>query len=86
MVINRVFEYKIIQLAHQVTQLSSLNMNADDVKQIVASIASVPLDDGVSFYIKSIAEIIDEAEYPGIRISIEIKFDGVITPLYRLAL
>ncbi|WP_296561905.1 nucleotidyl transferase AbiEii/AbiGii toxin family protein [uncultured Acetobacterium sp.] len=60
--------------------VKGINVNADDVEQIVASIASVPLDDGVSFYIKSIGEIMDEAEYPGIRVSIETKFDGVITP------
>jgi hypothetical protein len=60
--------------------VKGINVNADDVEQIVASIASIPLDDGVSFYIKSIGEIMDEAEYPGIRVSIETKFDGVITP------
>ncbi|MBC3899991.1 nucleotidyl transferase AbiEii/AbiGii toxin family protein [Acetobacterium malicum] len=60
--------------------VKGINVNAEDVEQIVASIASVPLDDGVSFYIKSIGEIMDEAEYPGIRVSIETKFDGVITP------
>ena len=60
--------------------VKGINVNADDVEQIVASIASVPLDDGVSFYIKSIGEIMDEAEYPGIRVSLETKFDGVITP------
>ncbi|MBU4440500.1 MAG: nucleotidyl transferase AbiEii/AbiGii toxin family protein [Firmicutes bacterium] len=60
--------------------VKGINVNAEDVAQIVTSIASVPLDDGVSFYIKSIGEIMDEAEYPGIRVSIETKFDGVITP------
>lgn len=60
--------------------VKGINVNAEDVEQIIASIASVPLDDGVSFYIKSIGEIMDEAEYPGIRVSIETKFDGVITP------
>ena len=61
--------------------VKGINVNAEDVEQIVASIASVPLDDGVSLYIKSIGEIMDEAEYPRIRVSIETKFDGVITPL-----
>ena len=60
--------------------VKGINVNAEDVAQIIASIASIPLDDGVSFYIKSIGEIMDEAEYPGIRVSIETKFDGVITP------
>lgn len=57
-----------------------INVNPEDVEQIIVSIASVPLDDGVSFRIKSIGEIMDEAEYPGIRVILETKFDGVITP------
>jgi len=60
--------------------VKGINVNPEDVEQIIVSIASVPLDDGVSFRIKSIGEIMDEAEYPGIRVSLETKFDGVITP------
>ena len=30
---------------------------------------------------KRISEIMDEAEYPGIRVSMETRFDSVITPL-----
>ena len=40
-----------------------------------------PLNDGVSFRIKRISEIMEEADYPGVRVSMETKFDGVITPL-----
>ena len=39
------------------------------------------MDDGVSFYIKHISEIMEEADYPGVRVSMETKFDGVTTPL-----
>ena len=39
------------------------------------------MDDGVSFRIKRISEIMEEADYPGVRVSMETKFDGVITPL-----
>ena len=39
------------------------------------------IDDGVSFRIKQISEIMEEADYPGVRVSMETKFDGVITPL-----
>ena len=48
---------------------------------MIASTISVPVDDGVEFRVKRISEIMDEAEYPGIRVSMETKFDGVITPL-----
>ena len=48
---------------------------------MIASIISVPVDDGVEFRVKRISEIMDEAEYPCIRVSMETEFDGVITPL-----
>ena len=48
---------------------------------MIATIISVPVDDGVEFRVKRISEITDEAEYPGIRVSMETKFDSVITPL-----
>ncbi len=51
------------------------------VKYIIADIVSVPLEDGVVFRIKQISEIMDEAEYPGVRVSMETEFDGVRTPL-----
>jgi len=41
----------------------------------------VHLDDYVEFQIKKISEIMGEADYPGIRVSMETKFDGVVTPL-----
>jgi hypothetical protein len=48
---------------------------------MISSIFSVSLEDGVTFRVKRISEIMDEAEYPGIRVSMETEFDGVITPL-----
>ena len=51
----------------------------EDVENMIASIISVPVDDGVGFRVKRISEIMDEAEYPGIRVSMETEFDGVIS-------
>ena len=48
---------------------------------MMAEIIAVPVDDGVTFLVKSISEIMDEAEYPGIRITMTTLFDGVRTPL-----
>ena len=53
----------------------------EEVENMIASIISVPVDDGVEFRVTRISEIMDEAEYPGIRVSMETEFDGVITPL-----
>ncbi len=49
--------------------------------RLMAEIIAVPIDDGVTFQVKSISEIMDEAEYPGIRVTMTTLFDGVRTPL-----
>ena len=57
------------------------NVNVEDVENMISAIVSVPIDDGVKFQLKSISEIMDEAEYPGIRVNLTTTFDGVVTPL-----
>ena len=57
------------------------NVNVEDIENLISAIVSVPIDDGVKFQLKSISEIMDEAEYPGIRVSMTTTFDGVVTPL-----
>ena len=61
--------------------IKGTNVSVTDVEMIISRIISIPLDDGVLFRIKRISEIMEEADYPGIRVSMETKFDGVITPL-----
>lgn len=56
-------------------------VGVEELERMIASITSVPLADGVTFKVKNMSEIMDEAEYPGVRISMEAKFDGVVTPL-----
>ena len=61
--------------------IKGTNVSVEDVEMIISQIISIPLNDGVSFRIKRISEIMEEADYPGVRVSLETKFDGVITPL-----
>ena len=61
--------------------IKGANVSLTDVETIISNIIAIPIDDGVSFYIKRISEIMEEADYPGVRVSMETKFDGVITPL-----
>ena len=61
--------------------IKGTNVSVEDVEMIISQIISIALDDGVSFRIKRISEIMEEADYPGVRVSMETKFDGVITPL-----
>ena len=57
------------------------NVNAKDVEKMITGIITVSIDDGITFQVKSISEIMDEAEYPGIRVTMTTLFDGVRTPL-----
>ena len=71
----------MITTARQLKDLKGTNVSVEDVEMIISQIISIPLNDGVSFRIKRISEIMEEADYPGIRVSMKTKFDGVITPL-----
>ena len=61
--------------------VKGINVETTDIKNLIASIITVPIEDGVIFRLKSISEIMDETEYPGIRVSMTTTFDGVVTPL-----
>ena len=61
--------------------VKGINVNVDGVADLIAGIVSVPIDDGVTFRVNKVSEIMDEAEYPGIRVSMTTVFDGVVTPL-----
>lgn len=61
--------------------IKGADVNVEAVENIITDIVSVPLEDGVTFRIKQISEIMDETDYPGVRVSMETEFDGVRTPL-----
>lgn len=61
--------------------VKGVNVNVEDVADLIAGIVSVPIDDGVTFRVYKVSEIMDEAEYPGIRVSMTTVFDGVVTSL-----
>lgn len=61
--------------------IQGLNVNLTDVEKMVEKVIAVPLDDNVIFEIKKLQIITEEAEYPGIRASLQALFDGTVTPL-----
>ena len=65
--------------------IKGANVSLTDVETIISNIIAIPIDDGVSFCIKRISEIMEKADYPGVRVSMETKFDGVITPLKMMS-
>ena len=65
--------------------IKGANVTVADVEQIINVIVSVPMEDSVTFKMKRISEIMEEVEYPGVRVAMETEFDGVITPLNIVA-
>ena len=61
--------------------IKGFSLNTDELKSVVESICSINLNDGVTFEIIRLAEIMDEADYPGIRISMNGFYDGIRTPV-----
>lgn len=63
------------------TTLRGLPLTVEDVSAILSEVVSIPLDDEVTFQVIRITEIMDEAEYPGIRAILETCLDTMRTPL-----
>ena len=61
--------------------IQGTTVDVDQVSDIVSEIISVHVDDGVSFSLKSVSEIMDEADYPGVRVALDALFDKVRTPV-----
>ncbi|MBO5387237.1 MAG: nucleotidyl transferase AbiEii/AbiGii toxin family protein, partial [Lachnospiraceae bacterium] len=75
------------------TTVKAIPLNLEDTKKIVEEICNIPVEDGVTFVITSVDTIMDDFDYPGVRIHIEarlermrntikidISTDDVITP------
>ena len=63
------------------TTLKNLPLNEESAKKIVEEITIIRIDDGMTFEIKSVAPIMDEADYPGIRIMLDTTLETMHTPL-----
>ena len=58
-----------------------IEVTIENVEKVLADIASIPIDDNVNFRIKKTSKIMEEANYPGIRVNMETEFDGMRIPL-----
>lgn len=63
------------------TTIKGFTLNQDKLEAIINQICLININDGVTFEIKSFSEIMDEAEYPGVRISINCFYDNIRIPM-----
>jgi predicted nucleotidyltransferase component of viral defense system len=63
------------------TSIKNINLSAEDVLNVVNEIKDIDIGDGVMFEVKEVSNIMDDMEYPGIRISLNAIMEKLITPL-----
>ena len=63
------------------TSMKNLNLSAEDALRVVNQVKDIDLDDGVSFDVKDVSNIMDEMEYPGIRVTMNANVGRLMTPL-----
>ena len=63
------------------TTIKGIPVTMVDMERTITEISNIDLDDNMKFRIKKVSEIMDEAEYSGIRFSMDAVLDGAVIPL-----
>ena len=63
------------------TTIKGIPITIVDMERTITEISNIDLGDNVKFRIKKVSEIMDEAEYSGIRFSMDAVLDGAVIPL-----
>ncbi len=61
--------------------IKNMPLSIESAQEIVLKIASIPLEDGVSFAVTDAFTIMDESEYGGVRILLDTSLETLHTPL-----
>ena len=61
--------------------IKNQSISENDAKRMIDDICKIDIGDEVSFEVKDSATIMDEMEYPGIRFTLNVIMDGLITPI-----
>jgi|GEM_PF-76569 len=63
------------------TSIKGHPLTEDEIRRIVQEIAAVPIEDDTTFEIRKVSTIMDEMEYPRVRVALDALFDSMRTPL-----
>ena len=63
------------------TTIKNMPLSVENAKEMLEEIIAISIDDGMTFSIKSVGEIMDEAEYNGVRANLEATLETMRTPL-----
>lgn len=63
------------------TSIRNLNLSEEEALRIINKISKIDLQDGVTFNVKDVTGIMDDMEYPGIRVTMDAYLGKMITPI-----
>ena len=63
------------------TTINNFNLDKNTVEQIINEISNIELDDEVKFSIKDVTDIMDNMEYPGIRVHMNASIEKMDIPI-----
>lgn len=63
------------------TSIRNLNLSEEEALRIINKISKIDLQDGVTFNVKDVTRIMDDMEYPGIRVTMDAYLGKMITPI-----
>lgn len=58
--------------------IKNLNLSEDDMLKVIKDIANISLDDNITFEVRSVQTIMNNFEYPGVRIEMDALIDKMI--------
>jgi predicted nucleotidyltransferase component of viral defense system len=61
--------------------VKNLSLSEESARKMIQEIIAFKIEDGMSFEIKSVATIMDEVDYPGVRVMLDTKLDTMRIPL-----
>ena len=63
------------------TSIRNFNLTEDDAEKMIKEICKIDLNDDVNFVVKEVSRIMDDMEYPGIRLTLDAVLGGMVTPI-----
>lgn len=63
------------------TSIRNLNLSEEEALRIINKISKIDLQDGVTFNVKDVTGIMDDMEYPGIRVTMDAYLGKMIIPI-----
>lgn len=63
------------------TTIRNFDLTKEETTRIINEIKDIPLEDHIEFILNDVSDIMDNMEYPGIRIHMEAKLENLIVPI-----